>query len=269
MFTFIPRMERQFYKYHGAGNDFILFDNCQKPPQSFSQAQIASWCRRRFGIGADGFISIEKSQTADFYMRYCNADGNVSTMCGNGGRCAVAFAHRIGLIDTDCTFEAADGLHQASLGSEGLVKLGMQDVKSVTQTSTHCFVDSGSPHHVLFQKNINSLDVALLGREIRYGAPYFETGANVNFVEHEDENRFLIRTYERGVEAETLACGTGAVAAALSAYTLGHTNSKTVEIDTKGGRLTVSFEPQNEGFENITLKGPTAFVFQMTLNINE
>ena len=259
-------MELTFYKYHGAGNDFILFKNWGTSPVQFDQKQIKSWCHRNYGIGADGFISIEKSPTSDFYMNYYNADGLPSTMCGNGGRCAVAFAHRSGLIGDDTIFEAADGLHHAKLTTHGTVVLGMIDVADVAAHDSHCFLDTGSPHHVAFADQIDALDVYSMGKTIRNDAQYVPEGTNVNFVQQLTSNTFKIRTYERGVENETLACGTGAVAAALAAYRLGLTHQHEVEIQAVGGMLTVSFEPGSTGFKNIKLEGPAVFVCQILLS---
>ena len=259
-----------FLKYQGAGNDFIVIDNLQgQLPKTPSKEIISKWCDRHFGVGADGCIILEPSATADFYMRYFNADGSTSTLCGNGARCAVAFAHRLQHINTQTHFEASDGLHHATFTSEERVSLKMQDVKEITQASDYSFVHTGSPHHLIFLPNADALeamDVVGEGRKIRNSAAYGAAGTNVNFIAQQSETHLLLRTYERGVENETLACGTGAVAAALGAYALQKTKSNALTLQTRGGVLEVSFKPAEDYFENIYLSGPASFVFEGYLN---
>ncbi|MFW6101370.1 MAG: diaminopimelate epimerase, partial [Bacteroidota bacterium] len=210
-------MTQHFHKYHGAGNDFIIINNRQGvfPPD---KNVIKRLCRRRFGIGADGLMFLETSAEADFYMRYFNSDGNESTMCGNGGRCIVSFAYDQGLIDKKTRFLASDGPHEAVIRDDNLVALKMQDVERVKTLGEHYFVDTGSPHYVRFVDDPEQVNVYEEGRKIRYNSQFSETGVNVNFVSLEEGDQIAIRTYERGVENETLACGTGAVASAISAY---------------------------------------------------
>ena len=263
-------MRLTFLKYQGAGNDFILIDNLQgQLPKTPSKEIIAKWCDRHFGIGADGCIILEPSSTADFFMRYFNADGSTSTLCGNGARCAVAFAYRLQHISTQTHFEASDGLHHATFTSEERVSLKMQNVKEVTLAAEHSFVHTGSPHHLIFLPSIDALaafDVVGEGRKIRNSEAYGTAGTNVNFIAQQSETQLLLRTYERGVENETLACGTGAVAAALGAYALQKTKSNALTLQTRGGVLEVSFEPVDNYFKNIYLTGPARFVFEGYLN---
>ncbi len=253
-------MTLTFHKYQGAGNDFIIIDNREDLfPKNKTQI-ISKLCDRKFGIGADGLLLLEKSDTSDFKMIYFNADGNESTMCGNGGRCIVAFAKKIDLIDKETTFEAIDGIHFAQI--EGaLINLQMIDIQQIQHHKEHLFVNSGSPHHIVLTTHLKTCNVVSNGRKIRYGAPYFEEGSNVNFVEKIDENHFKVRTYERGVEDETLACGTGATAVAVAMYDANLTANNHLFIETEGGNLEVSFHKENDCYTNIFLKGPATFIF--------
>ena len=187
-----------FYKYQGTGNDFVLVDNRQEIFDKNNTKLIARLCDRKFGVGADGFILLENSEISDFKMVYYNADGKTSTMCGNGGRCLVAFAKLLGIITQNTSFEAIDGLHEASIEYD-IVSLKMIDVEAIDEFEDHIFLDSGSPHHITFVKNVSDVNVKITGRKLRYGAPYFEEGSNINFVEQTDTNAFKVRTYERGV----------------------------------------------------------------------
>jgi diaminopimelate epimerase len=263
-------MQIAFHKYQGAGNDFILIDNLNHQLNKIPSATtIAQWCDRHFGIGADGCIFLEASPTADFYMRYFNSDGSTSTLCGNGARCAVAFAHQLGHIKATTTFEASDGMHSAEVITDEQVRLKMNNVTDVLKTDTYCFIDTGAPHHLIFLENaaaVEATDVVTTGRKIRNGAPYFEEGSNVNFIAPVSASHFLIRTYERGVEDETLACGTGAVAAALGAHTLQKTTATSIQLQTRGGHLKVEFKVSNNQYSDIQLTGPATFVFKGFLN---
>ncbi|MCF8335043.1 MAG: diaminopimelate epimerase [Bacteroidales bacterium] len=255
-------MSQQFHKYHGAGNDFIIIDNRQKPFKPDSNV-IEGLCRRKFGIGADGLMLLEKSAEADFYMRYFNSDGKESTMCGNGGRCIVAFARDLGIIDRNTQFLASDGEHKALIKEDNLIALKMQDVERVKIFDDHFFVDTGSPHYVRFVDNLSKVPVYEEGKKIRYNTGISETGTNVNFVSFEKEGLISIRTYERGVENETLACGTGAVASAISACLHSHTDKNSYTVNAMGGRLHVSFEPAGGNrFTNVWLTGPAEYVFE-------
>src|SRR5690606_15159535 len=222
---------------------------------------IAQLCDRRFGIGADGLILLESHSEVDFKMIYYNSDGNQSSMCGNGGRCITAFANFLGIIDGKATFEAIDGWHHSNI-LNNLVRLQMQDVTSIENHKTHLFLNTGSPHHVQIDPDLEIMDIKSEGRRIRFGAPYFKEGSNVNFVKKLSEDGFLVRTYERGVEDETLSCGTGVTAVALAMNYLGETKNNHVTIQTQGGQLQVSFERNEEGFFDIWLIGPATQVFK-------
>ncbi|WP_152287599.1 diaminopimelate epimerase [Flavicella marina] len=254
-------MNLPFYKYQGTGNDFVMIDNRDLHFQQDDTELINRMCDRRFGIGADGLILLNPSEEYDFTMVYYNADGNESTMCGNGGRCLVAFAHDLGVIKNKTTFDAVDGLHHATI-ENGLVNLQMIDVNQISIEDTHAFLDTGSPHHVQVVENIGAYDVFNNGKSIRNGAPYFEEGTNVNFAEAIDNNTFRVRTYERGVEDETLACGTGVTAVAIAMFEQNITSSKQIKLLVEGGELEVSFEKENNGYKNVFLKGPAKFVFE-------
>lgn len=254
-------MTHTFYKYQGTGNDFVFIDNRQEQFNKNNTKLIAHLCDRRFGIGADGLILLENDATADFKMVYFNADGNESTMCGNGGRCIVAFAEKLNIINGKTTFNAIDGIHEATI-NDGFVKLKMQDVDTIKVNKDHTFLNTGSPHHVALVNNIKQFDVKTEGAAIRYGDLYDAAGTNVNFVEPLDNNTFAVRTYERGVEDETLSCGTGVTAVALAMHTLKKANTQEVSLNVEGGTLKVSFEKTTNGYKNIWLQGPATLVFK-------
>ncbi len=256
-------MTLTFYKYQGTGNDFIIIDNRQSMVSKNNTKLFARLCDRKFGIGADGLMLLElpNNQEDDFTMVYFNADGNESSMCGNGGRCLVAFAAFIGVITHTATFTAIDGKHQAEI-KDGLVHLQMQNVSKIEHYNSYQFLDTGSPHHVTMVKGLSDFDVPNVGKKIRNGAPYFESGSNVNFVEKKNESVFAVRTYERGVEDETLSCGTGVTAVALSMHATKQTDNETISIDTPGGELKVTFSVTENGYENIYLIGPAKQVFK-------
>ena len=254
-------MKLTFYKYQGTGNDFVMIDNRQQLFDKNNTKNIARLCDRRFGIGADGLILLENHPELDFKMVYYNADGNESSMCGNGGRCITAFANHLGIIESQASFEAIDGLHQAIIDNE-IVKLQMQDVISVERHNQHVFLNTGSPHHVQMENDINELAIKEVGSKIRYGQPYNEVGTNVNFVKKLSEDIFKVRTYERGVEDETLSCGTGVSAVAIAMFETGETQSNLITLETEGGKLQVSFEKKDGIFSNIWLIGPAIQVFK-------
>lgn len=255
-----------FQKYQGVGNDFIIIDNRKNIFPKKSIKLINKLCNRKFGIGADGLILLENSADYDFKMIYFNADGNESTMCGNGGRCIVAFAKQLELFEFSTTFEAIDGAHIALLENDE-VNLQMIDIHNVEHHFNYYFVNSGSPHHIIITPHLNLCNVVSEGRKIRNGAPYFEQGTNVNFVEKMAENHFKIRTYERGVEDETLACGTGATAVAIAMYDAKFTTNTSLIIETLGGKLEVSFQKEKNYYKNIYLKGLATFVFKGEIEI--
>ncbi len=254
-------MQQTFYKYQGTGNDFVMIDNRQETFDKNNTKHIAFLCNRRFGIGADGLILLENHKDIDFKMVYYNADGSESTMCGNGGRCLVAFAKQLGIIKDKATFLAIDGLHQAEI-ENGIVKLQMQDVATIERHPKHVFLNTGSPHHVQFEEQIENFDIKNLGAKIRYGSPYNEAGSNVNFVKKISEATFAVRTYERGVEDETLSCGTGVTAVALAMNYIGETSQNLVTLQTQGGNLNVSFEKEGDLYKNVWLIGPAKFVYK-------
>jgi diaminopimelate epimerase len=252
-------MEFQFCKYQGTGNDFIIFDNRSLFFPKNDTNLVARLCDRRFGIGADGILLLENDKSADFKMVYFNSDGNLGSMCGNGGRCLVAFAKRIGLIEKDTSFSASDGIHQASITGEQ-VALGMSDVQEVDHKRNTCFLDTGSPHHVQMVEDLEAFDVVREGRRIRYGI-YGEKGSNVNFVEQVSSDLFRVRTYERGVEDETYSCGTGVTAVAIAMHHKGLSKADSVRIATRGGDLRVSFRNSGKSYNNVVLEGPATFVY--------
>lgn len=253
-------MEIEFYKYQGCGNDFIMVDNRDNSFSKNDTKLVKHLCDRRFGIGADGLILLESDKSSDFNMVYFNSDGNPSSMCGNGGRCIVAFANRLGIIKDKTTFKAVDGLHHAELTDQG-VRLGMVDVHEVRQTPRYLFMDTGSPHHVQLIQNLEQHDVKQHGAMIRFGL-YGMSGSNINFVAPREDGSFDVRTYERGVEDETLACGTGVTAVALAMYIQGLTTQEKVTVHALGGTLQVGFTPHGEGFREIYLEGPAQMVFE-------
>ncbi len=227
-------------------------------------------CSRRFGIGADGLIIIASSEDADFEMLYYNSDGALSSMCGNGGRSAAMFAFVTGIADKQMIFRAFDGLHQAVIEGECSrhicdVSLSMSDVKKIDREDNFWFLDTGSPHYVEFVDRVAEIDVVGEGRKTRYSERFMPGGTNVNFVEMDDD-RIFVRTYERGVEDETLSCGTGVTASAIVAYFI---NGKTSQmVHTTGGDFVVSFDPEAGGtFTNVWLRGPAEAVFEGTIEL--
>lgn len=260
-----------FHKYQGTGNDFIIIDNRGRNWQhKLSTERIAQLCDRRFGIGADGLILLSDPQASDFRMIYYNADGRESTMCGNGGRCLVAFAHYLGLlVDGQCTFEAIDGLHQAQLRPDGQVELEMSRPQSFRQLHERDFwVDTGSPHYVRFSpRDISEVDVYGEGSHLRYHKDYAAIGGtNVNFVNELGRGHLKVRTYERGVENETLSCGTGVTACAY-VYLRGwvppelRASLATIRLETLGGTLQVRIDDLMGAKEQVMLSGPATRVF--------
>ena len=254
-------MKQTFYKYQGTGNDFVMIDNRQLIFDKNDTKRINFLCDRRFGIGADGLILLENHETLDFKMVYFNADGNQSSMCGNGGRCIAAFAKFLRIIDNDTSFEAIDGLHHAQIEND-TVKLQMQDVTLVETFDSHVFLNTGSPHHVQIEPDLEHLNVKKFGAKIRYGAPYNTEGSNVNFVARFSDDIFTVRTYERGVEDETLSCGTGVTAVALAMNYVGETEKNLITLNVEGGKLQVSFEKDGKGYKNIWLIGQAIQVFK-------
>ena len=261
-------MEVIFDKYQGAGNDFIIMDNRDEKYSCLKSSQLKFLCDRNIGIGANGVILIHYTSGADFEMHYFNSDGNPSTLCGNGGRCAVAFAKRHQMIKSQTQFKAIDGLHEAEIVSKHNVRLKMNDVKKFINHKNGILIDTGSPHYIQLVENISILNIKKEGAEIRYSDPFLPNGINVNFLEKQNNSHFSIRTYERGVEDETLACGTGAVAGALAMHHLGKTKGLTkIKLEAIGGMLIVDFAVSEIGYKNILLEGPATFVYSGCINI--
>ncbi|WP_417431606.1 diaminopimelate epimerase [Halpernia sp.] len=251
----------EFYKYQATGNDFVMIDNrdLQFPKE---QEIIEKLCDRRFGIGGDGLILLENHDTLDFKMVYFNSDGKGESMCGNGGRCIVAFAHFLDLFEDKAKFEAIDGFHEAEI-TNGIVKLRMSDVENITKDEDDFVLNTGSPHFIKFVKSLEDYPVFKEGKQIRNNPTYKNDGINVNFVEILDKDSVYVRTYERGVEDETYSCGTGVTAAALTFLK----NQKAIKVKTLGGNLSVSAEKNGNGFTNIWLEGPAKQVFKGKINI--
>ncbi len=260
-------MQLEFYKYQGAGNDFVMIDNRSSFFPKEDTQLIARLCDRRFGIGGDGLILLENDSETDFKMVYYNSDGNQSSMCGNGGRCLVAFAKDMQVIENETTFIATDGLHYASFEDNGLVSLQMIDVPAIDIKKDYSFLNTGSPHHVQMVEDLEHYNVKDNGAAIRYSELYGKSGSNVNFVKKIDDTTFRLRTYERGVEDETLACGTGATAVAIAMNATGQTEATSINVDVEGGKLVVSFDKNDNGFTNVFLKGPAEFVFKGTIDV--
>lgn len=261
-------MTLKFDKYQGAGNDFIILNNYNGSYSRLSEEQIRGMCNRQMGIGADGLILLEPSDSSDFEMKYYNSDGKVSSLCGNGARCVVLYAHKKKIIGEKTKFNTIDGVHQAWLTSHEKIKIQLNEVKKILKHKGSHIVNTGSPHYVKIVDNISDLNVKKEGSEIRYLKDFIPEGINVNFLQKKNNSNFLIRTYERGVEDETLACGTGAVAAAIVMHNIGETLGNTnLEIDTLGGSLKVDFDFDNSIYKNIFLEGPAKFVFSGTYKL--
>lgn len=254
-------MTYTFYKYQGTGNDFVMIDNRQHIFDKNNTKHVKLLCDRRFGIGGDGLILLENHDSLNFEMVYFNADGNESSMCGNGGRCIVAFANFLDIIKNNAEFMAVDGKHDALIEGD-LIKLQMQNVSEVNIFDNHVFLNTGSPHHVQLESELKKLDIKTTGAKIRYGEPYNELGSNVNFVTKNSDTNFSVRTYERGVEDETLSCGTGVTAVALAMHAIGETEKNLITLQTEGGNLQVSFEKKGSDYQNIWLIGPASQVFK-------
>jgi diaminopimelate epimerase len=259
-------LESGFSKYHGTGNDFIMIDDRDESFPLDKYLFVSHLCDRRLGIGADGLILLRNHPDLDFRMIYFNADGREGSLCGNGGRCAVAFAYKLGMCGVTARFQAIDGVHDAEVVRPDHIRLHMQPVSVVKRYEDHCILDTGSPHFCTFTSGLEEMDVYGSGRRIRYSEAYKEEGINVNFIQQEAENLF-VRTYERGVENETYSCGTGVVASAICAALNDKTDKTAFRIRTLGGELSVSFRRTGpDTFDDIILEGPATFVFSGTLS---
>jgi diaminopimelate epimerase len=260
-------MQIQFYKYQGTGNDFVIMDNRDKAYDSLTRKQVSLLCDRRFGVGGDGLMLLNLHPGYDFEMKYYNSDGRESSMCGNGGRCLVQFANDMGIIKSTYRFLAIDGEHEASIDVDGIVALKMNDVNEVRYDHGNFILNTGSPHFIQLTTDVMHLDVFRKGREIRYNKEFEKEGINVNFVEQtESPHKIIVRTYERGVEDETLSCGTGVTAAALVCF---HNENgfNRVEVKTKGGVLGVEYDKVGDEYKNIWLNGPATKVFEGSIEI--
>jgi diaminopimelate epimerase len=275
-----------FFKYQGTGNDFVMID--QRVEQFLKKTDVKTinhLCDRRFGIGADGLILLEYPKNTDlsrehreegqfdFQMIYFNADGRESSMCGNGGRCLVAFANYLNVFKNDCVFNAIDGLHDAKVRADGWVELKMIDVPKVEIGKDYYLLNTGSPHFVVFVEDLTDINVYENGREIRYSERFYTEGVNVNFVEVRKDGSLEVATYERGVEAETFSCGTGVTAAAIAYalktdYAFKKNKALSVPILTKGGNLEVRLQRNAKGiFQDIWLCGPATQAFSGEVNV--
>lgn len=252
-----------FHKYHGTGNDFVIIDDRQELFPDTDVALIESICKRRFGVGADGLMLLRNAEGYDFRMVYFNSDGNQSTMCGNGGRCIVQFAHALGLIGDTTHFIAIDGPHEGKVLPDGRISLKMVDVTESSTMGTDHVLNTGSPHYVRFVPSTEQVDVFKEGRAIRRSEPFAAEGINVNFVQVVNDKEVNIRTYERGVEDETYSCGTGVTAAAIAFVQNNHPDMATpIKLNTLGGELFVSLHENEGAFKDIWLTGPAVKVFE-------
>jgi diaminopimelate epimerase len=251
-----------FFKYQGTGNDFVILDNRNWSYTSLTKERIRLLCDRHVGIGADGLMLLNPHPGFDFEMKYYNADGGESTMCGNGGRCLVKFAYDQGINKAEYNFIAVDGPHIAEIDDQGIVSLKMKNVSEMREDHGDYILDTGSPHYIKMVSEVMDLDVYDKGMEIRYSSEYAKDGINVNFVEQKRPDEIIVRTYERGVEDETLSCGTGVTASALACYH-NEVGYNYVKVITPGGKLTVRFDRNDDGsYENIWLCGPALKVFE-------
>ena len=259
-----------FSKYHGTGNDFVMIDGRNQDTSCLDANLICQICDRRFGIGGDGLIILQESQPHDFKMRFFNADGFEGTMCGNGGRCITAFARQLGIVSLDTTFEGIDGIHSSTILPNGEIRLKLKDVDGIRWVEDGYLLDTGSPHFVKFVSQLEQIDVDVDGREIRNQIRFGKAGVNVNFVAIvSGSNRISVRTYERGVEAETFSCGTGATAAAICSYFHYKSDIFSYHIQTRGGNLNVSFKAQHHShYSDIYLTGLVSHVYDGSIEIN-
>lgn len=262
-------MQLNFYKYQGTGNDFVILDNRQGEFSNLTTKQVNFLCDRRFGIGADGLMLLNNKPGYDFEMKYYNADGRESSMCGNGGRCLVKFAYHLGIHKNTYLFSAIDGDHEAEIDLDGTVSLKMRDVYEIKSVNGGDFeLNTGSPHYIKLVNHLDKLDVFSLGKMIRNNTKYSKEGINVNFVEQINDDEISVRTYERGVEDETLSCGTGVTAAALACY---HNENgyNDVTVHTRGGKLNVEYDRIDENeYKNIWLSGPAEKVYEGEIELD-
>ena len=259
-------MKIKFSKYNGAGNDFIVIDD-RKNNIEINPWLIEKLCNRNFGIGGDGLILIKESKSTDFEILHYTSDGNLGSLCGNGSRCAISFAYKNKIIGKKTRFDAFDGIHNAEIINDNLVKMEMKINSDIIENEYGTWLDTGSPHLVIEKDNTDELDVNLLASSIRYNEYYKKEGVNVNFIEKVSNETFKIRTYERGVENETLACGTGSTASAICMNYLGKTQSNNITMKCRGGDLKVEFISKDNLFTNINITGPAKLVFEGQIDI--
>jgi diaminopimelate epimerase len=261
----LTHMTIAFNKYQGTGNDFIIIDNRNGLFNPGNNELVKFLCDRRFGIGADGLILISSTSGYDFRMIYYNSDGNESSMCGNGGRCAAAFAIRNSIAGRTQKFMTFDGLHEA-IEEAGIIRLKMNDVTGHKLIDNHYFINTGSPHYVVFAENVRNMDVRSRGKELRWSEKFAPAGTNVNFAEITG-NGIFVRTFERGVEDETLSCGTGVTASAIASVLTGNFKPGNINIETPGGKLSVEFRKDGDRISDIWLSGPATFVFEGSIDV--
>ena len=259
-------MKIKFSKYNGAGNDFIVIDD-RKNIIEKNPSLIKKLCNRNFGVGGDGLILIKESKSTDFEIFHYTPDGNLGSLCGNGSRCGISFAYNNKIIGKKTIFDAFDGTHNAEIINDSLVKMEMKINSEIIENEYGTWVDTGSPHLVIEKDNTDELDVNLLGSSIRYNEYYKKEGVNVNFIEKISNESFKIRTYERGVENETLACGTGSTASAICMNYLGKSQSNNITMKCRGGDLKVEFISKDNLFTNISITGPAKLVFEGQIDI--
>jgi len=265
-------MKIQFYKYQGTGNDFVMIDNRDRCIDNYDSEFISNLCDRKYGIGSDGLILIEDNNDLDFTMKYFNSDGSELGMCGNGARCVTQFAKKLGIINNSAIFQASDGAHHAEIINNNYVRVKMNDIDMsnydlIDKNFDNIYLQNGSPHLIINSNDIDKIDVFNEGRKIRYGDKYKDEGVNINFVDFTSNSSLCkVRTYERGVEGETLSCGTGAVAVAVVLNYSKITNKEEIIISMKGGNLKVSFNRLGDNFSNIWLYGDVAEIYKGEIN---
>lgn len=261
-------MDIEFYKYHGAGNDFVMIDNRSNEfPKENRLEIVQKLCKRHFGIGSDGLILIQEDNEFDFYMEFYNPDGSQS-FCGNGSRCAVIFAFHLGMTNKECTFNSRHGINQGHIIDTTNVTLKMFDVSGIEIGEGYHYLNTGSPHYNIYIENVDAVDLIPFARNIRYNDRFAEIGTNINIIQTLADDSIKVRTYERGVEGETLSCGTGVTACAISQLITNDKKAGIVKINTKGGDLSVEIGEINEGsVKGIKLTGPAEFVFKGEINV--
>lgn len=256
-------MKTDFYKYHGTGNDFVMIDG--RDGRFFSAQQIRSLCNRHFGIGSDGLLIIRNDDELDFKMEFFNPDGSEATFCGNGARCIVKFANQLGIVENKCEFVAKDGKHSAEILNDK-VSLRMIDIADIKVFDDLIYLNTGTHHTAVFVDDVEAIDINSVAAKIRFDNRFSPLGTNVNFIQAYEDG-IKVRTYEKGVEAETLSCGTGVVASALAYCLKNDFSLQEIKVKVKGGNLEVKFEKDNERFINVFLIGPAVLVYSGEIEI--